>query len=55
MSMNLAKQAMKTLGGKIYLVTGCSTGFGKSLIEEILERGDIAVVRQSRSILLVTG
>lgn len=28
---------------KVYLITGCSTGFGKSLVEEVLERGDIAI------------
>lgn len=27
----------------MYLITGCSTGFGKSLVEEVIERGDIAV------------
>lgn len=33
----------KKMGGKTYLITGCSTGFGKSLVEEVLERGDIAI------------
>ncbi|MCJ1407841.1 hypothetical protein MMC19_001912 [Ptychographa xylographoides] len=28
---------------RVFLVTGCSTGFGKHLIEEILAKGDIAV------------
>jgi len=28
---------------KVWLVTGCSTGFGKSLIDEILNRGEIAI------------
>ena len=28
---------------RVFLVTGCSTGFGKYLIEHILEAGDIAV------------
>ncbi|MCJ1382358.1 hypothetical protein MMC17_005471 [Xylographa soralifera] len=28
---------------RVFLVTGCSTGFGKYLVEHILEAGDIAV------------
>lgn len=28
---------------KVFLVTGCSTGFGKYLVQEILDKGDICV------------
>lgn len=28
---------------KVFLVTGCSTGFGKYLVQEIIDKGDICV------------
>jgi len=28
---------------KVYLITGCSTGFGSTYVQEILDKGDIAV------------
>jgi NAD(P)-dependent dehydrogenase (short-subunit alcohol dehydrogenase family) len=28
---------------KVFLITGCSSGFGKEYVEEVLKRGDIAV------------
>lgn len=30
--------------GKVYLITGTSSGFGRSLAEAVLERGDSAVL-----------
>jgi len=28
---------------RVFLITGCSTGFGKHLVQEVIDRGDIAV------------
>ena len=33
---------------KVYLITGTSSGFGRALAEEVLERGDIAVLTARR-------
>jgi hypothetical protein len=32
-----------TIMPKVFLITGCSSGFGKEYVEEVLKRGDIAV------------
>ena len=29
--------------GKVFLITGTSTGFGKDYVQEVLDQGDIAV------------
>ena len=40
---------MLKLKSKVWLVTGCSTGFGKTLVPSILARGD-SVIATSRTL-----
>ena len=44
--MNAVKSSRQA--AKVWLVTGCSTGFGRSLVPAILARGDMVVATARR-------
>lgn len=38
---------MVTADSRVWLITGCSTGFGRMLAEQVLEKGEKLVATQS--------